>query len=288
MLKGKGRSFVLILTLLAVLALVGCGSPETKVSADQVAQKALAAQADVTSSHVDINLDATAQGKVNGSDLDASLKIAANGDIDWTNKKMKAQVTADITYNAYPVPTVTMDMYAVDNCSYTQTTAFGSTDNWTKGSLPMDFWFTPDNEQFINSLLQSTQAESLPNEKVGNVNCYVLELHPDIAAIQQMLTQQSSTDNEVPNMANLISNLSFKVWVAKDTSYVTKIEIALSAHIPSEVLGEAANGAGLDITLTITMEATKFNESVSIDLPAEVQNAEEGSGFELPTGMFGF
>jgi hypothetical protein len=89
-------------------------------------------------------------------------------------------------------------------------------------------------------------------------------------------------------MDDLISNLSFKVWVAKDTSYVTKIEIALSAHIPSEVLGEAANGAGLDITLTITMEATKFNESVSIDLPAEAQNAEEGGGFELPTGMFGF
>jgi len=288
LLKGKGRSFVLMLVLLAVLALVGCGSTETKVSADEVVQDALAAQAGVTSSHVEINLDASAQGKVNGSDLDATLKVAANSDVDWANKKMKAHAGMTIGYNGMPIQ-ISSDMYAVDNYTYSQTTAFGATDNWTKSSLPMDFWFTPDNAQFINSILQSTEAQSLPNEKVGGVNCYVLELHPDIAAIQQMLSQQSSDVDELPDMANLISNLSFKVWVAKDTSFVTKIEIALSAHVPSEVLGEAANGAGLDITLTMTMEATKFNQSVSVDLPAEAQNAEEeAGGFELPTGMFGF
>ena len=66
MLKGKGRSFVLILVLLAVLALVGCGSSETKVNADEVVQDALAAQAGVTSSHVEITIDATAEGTLNG------------------------------------------------------------------------------------------------------------------------------------------------------------------------------------------------------------------------------
>jgi hypothetical protein len=160
LLKGKGRSFLLILVLLAVLALVGCGSSETKVSADEVVQDALAAQAGVTSSHVDITLDATAQGKLNGTPLDATLKITANSDIDWASKKMKAHVAADIKYNTTSLPTMTMDMYAVDNLTYTQLTTPLGTDNWTKGSLPVDFWFTQDNEQFINSLLQSTEAES--------------------------------------------------------------------------------------------------------------------------------
>jgi hypothetical protein len=287
LLKGKGRSFVLMLILLAVVALVGCGSPETKVTADDVVQDALAAQAGVSTSHVDLDIDASVVGKANGSDLNVTLKMAANSDVDWANKKMKAHADMTVGYNGMPIQ-MSSDMYAVDNCSYTQTTTPFGTDNWTKSSLPMDFWFTPDNAQFINSILQSTEAQSLPNEKVGGVNCYVLELHPDVAAIQQMLSQQSSDVDELPDMANLISNLSFKVWVAKDTSFVTKIEIALSAHVPSEVLGEAADGTGLDITLTITMETTKFNQSVSVDLPAEAQNAEDGGGFELPTGMFGF
>ena len=67
MLKGKGKSLVLILALVAVLALVGCGSPKTKVSADEVVQDALAAQAGVTSSHVEITINATAKGTANGT-----------------------------------------------------------------------------------------------------------------------------------------------------------------------------------------------------------------------------
>ncbi len=151
----------------------------------------------------------------------------------------------------------------------------------------MDFWFTQENAQFIENLLQSTEAESLPNDKVGGVNCYVLDLDADIAAIQQALSQQSSGLDEVPDMSKLVSNLSIKVWVAKDTSYVTKMEIVLDASIPSEVLGGTAGGEGLDIRLTITMVASDFNKSVAIELPAEAQNAPEG-GFELPFDISGF
>ena len=151
----------------------------------------------------------------------------------------------------------------------------------------MDFWFTQENAQFIDSLLQSTEAESLPNDKVGGVNCYVLDLDADIAAIQQALSQQSSGLDEIPDMSKLVSNLSIKVWVAKDTSYVTKMEIVLAATIPSEVLGGAAGGKGLDISLTITMAASNFNKSVSIQLPTEAQNAT-GDGFDLPFDISSF
>jgi len=282
LLKGKGRSFVLMLVLLAVLALVGCGSTETKVSADEVVQDALAAQAGVTSSHVEINLDASAQGKVNGSDLDATLKVAANSDVDWANKKMKAHAGMTIGYNGMPIQ-ISSDMYAVDNYTYSQTTAFGATDNWTKSSLPMDFWFSQDqdSQQFIDSILQSTEAESLPDQKVNGVSCYVLQLKPDIAAIQEMLTDQAGIDEEIPDIDSLVESLSIKVWVAKDTSYVTKIEIELSASVPSEVMGGAAGEEGLDISLTVTMQMTDVNEAVSIELPADAEDAEWGNPLDM-------
>jgi hypothetical protein len=280
--KAKARSFVLVL---AVLALVGCGSSETKVSADVVVQDALAAQADVSSSHVEITLTASAEGTMSGSSLNATVDAAANGDIDWANKKMKSHVGMTIGYGSISFQ-MTADAYAVDNVAYTQWTAMGNTDNWTKSVMPVDFWFTQDNSQFINSLLESIEAESLSNEKVGGVNCYVLQLTPDIAAIQQMLSQQSSTEEEIPDIASLIQNLSIKVWVAKDTSRVTKIEIVLSAHLTAEALGHTATGDVLDISLTLTMEASNFNKLVSIELPAEAQNAEEG-GSILPFDMFG-
>ena len=286
MLKEKGRSFLLILVLLAVLALVGCGSPETKVSADKVVQDALAAQAEVSSSSAEITIVATAKGAIGETDLDVSLDGTVTGDMDWANKKMTAHLGMNAGFNGMTFP-VSADMYAFDNITYMQLTMMGNTDNWTKGSLPMDFWFTQENAQFIDNLLQSSEAESLPNEKVGGVNCYVLKLTPDIAAIQQMFSQQSSDEDEMPDMASLISNLSIKVWAAKGTSYVTKIEMELSANIPSEVLGGSAGGEGLDVNLTITMQFSKFNDSVSIQLPAEAQNAAEG-GFELPFDISSF
>jgi hypothetical protein len=286
LLKGKGKSLVLILALVAVLALVGCGSPTTKVSADEVVQDALAAQAGVTTSHMEITLNATAKGTANQTALDITMDGTVNSDVDWANKKMKAHLGVNAGFNGMTFP-VTADMYAVDNVSYLQLTMMGSTDNWTKSSLPMDFWFTQENSQFIDSLLQSTEAESLPNEKVGDINCYVLDLDADIAAIQQALSQQSSDLDEVPDMSKLVSDLSVKVWVAKDTSYVTKIEIVLLASVPSEVLGGAAGGEGLDISLTITMVASNFNKSMSIQLPTEAQNAAE-DGFDLPFDMSSF
>lgn len=286
MLKEKGRSFVFILVLLAVLALVGCGSSETKVSADEVVQDALAAQAEVSSSSAEITIVATAKGAIGETDLDVSLDGTATGDMDWANKKMTAHLGMNAGFNGMTFP-VSADMYAFDNITYMQLTMMGNTDNWTKGSLPMDFWFTQENAQFIDNLLQSSEAESLPNEKVGGVNCYVLKLTPDIAAIQQMFSQQSSDEDEMPDVASLISNLSIKVWAAKGTSYVTKIEMELSANIPSEVLGGSAGGEGLDVNLTITMQFSKFNGSVSIQLPAEAQNAVE-DGLELPFDISSF
>jgi Family of unknown function (DUF6612) len=283
LLKGKGRSFVLILVLLAALALIGCSSSETKVNADEVVQDALAAQAEVDTSTMKITIEASAQGTVYGTDIGVSLDGSATGTMDWANKQMKGHMglnvdlTAPLAFNAQ----VTGDMYTFDNVSYIRLVFMGS-DNWTKTALPLDFWYTQETEQFIENILQqAADAESQSSEKVDGVSCYVLKLNPDYAALQTMLEQQADTGEEVPEIANLISSLSIKVWVAKDTSYVTKIEVVADANIPAEVLGGTAGGEGLTVHLEVTMEMTDVNEPVTIELPAEAENAEWGSP-EIP------
>jgi hypothetical protein len=283
LLKEKGRSFVLVLVLLAVLALVGCGGgSETKVTADEVVQDALAAQAKVDTSTMEITVEATAEGTANGMDMNVSLDGLATGTMDWANKKMKGHMGMNVDLTA-PIAfqtQVTGDMYAFDNVSYIKVIFMGS-DNWTKAGLPVDFWYSQENQQFLDSILDSTDAESLPDQKAGGVSCHVLQLKPDYDALQEMLEKQADTGEEVPDIESLISNLSIKVWVAKDTSYVTKIEVKLDANIPAEVLGGAAGGEGLTVNLTVTMEITDINEAVSIDLPAEAEGAEWGNPLDM-------
>jgi len=198
---------------------------------------------------------------------------------------MNVELTSPMTFQTQ----VTGDMYAFDNVSYIQLTMMGSTDNWTKASLPMDFWFSQDqdSQQFIDSILQSTEAESLPDQKVNGVSCYVLQLKPDIAAIQEMLTDQAGIDEEIPDIDSLVKSLSIKVWVAKDTSYITKMEVVLSAHLTGEAMGEPESSDVLDISLTVTMQMTDVNEAVSVELPAEAEDAEWGNPLDM-FSSFGF
>ncbi len=290
MLKGKGRSLVLLLVLVTVLTLVGCGGTETTVSADQVVQDALAAQAGASSYQMMVTLDASAQGTVSGAPLNATLTGNVDCLIDQANKKMKAQAEADINVTGEQPMTLNAgaEVYVVDNYTYMGTSMMGVSQGWTKQALPADFWQSLASDNFQTALLTSVEAKYLKETKVNGVSCYELDVTPNVsqlqAMLQGMLEEESLTQGEdvqLPNLESFITNLSFKVWVAKDTSCVTKIEIVLSVHITPEALGEEANGDVLDITLNMTMETSNFNQSVSIELPAEAQNATE-DGFELP------
>ena len=291
LLKEKGRSFLLILVLLAVLALVGCGSPETKVSADKVVQDTLAAQTGSSSYHMVITLDASAQGTMSGSALNATLSGNVDCLFDQANKKMKGQAEADINVTGeQPMAfEAGAEVYVVDNYTYMETSVMGMSQGWTKQALPADFWQSLASDNFQTALLTSVEAEYLKEEKVGGVTCYVLDLTPDVSQLQQMLQQMLSdgssnqgTDSEIPNLESFVKSMSFKVWIAKDTSFLTQAKIELTLSITPEALGQPANGESLTITLNLTMNASDFNQSVSIQLPDEAKNADEGEGFELP------
>ncbi len=291
LLREKGRSFLLILVLLAVLALVGCGSPETKVSADKVVQDALAAQAGSSSYRMVVKLDASAQGTMSGSALNATLSGTVDCLFDQTNKKMKGQAEADINVTGeQPMAfKAGAEVYVVDNYTYMQATVMGMSQEWTKQALPADFWQSLASDNFQMALLTSVEAEYLKEEKVGGVTCYVLDLTPDVSQLQQMLQQMLSdgssnqgTDSEIPNLESFVKSMSFKVWIAKDTSFLTQTKIELTLSITPEALGQPANGESLTITLDLTMNTSDFNQSVSIQLPDEAKNADEGEGFELP------
>lgn len=291
MLKGKGRSFLLVLVLLAVLALVGCGSSETKVSADEVVQDALAAQAGSSSYRMVVKLDASAQGTMSGSALNATLSGTVDCLFDQANKKMKGQAEADINVTGeQPMAfKAGAEVYVVDNYTYMQATVMGMSQEWTKQALPADFWQSLASDNFQMALLTSVEAEYLKEEKVGGVTCYVLDLTPDVSQLQQMLQQMLSdgssnqgTDSEIPNLESFVKSMSFKVWIAKDTSFLTQTKIELTLSITPEALGQPANGESLTIALDLTINASDFNQSVSIQLPDEAKNADEGEGFELP------
>ncbi len=288
MLKKVGRSSVLLLVLLAVLALVGCGGSETKVNADEVVQKALAAQANLKTTRIVLDLEGTAQGNVNGSAFEASVEASVNSAIDQTNKRIHASVSLDVTATGEEPKAEDIEIYVIDNYTYMK----AGDSSWMKQVIEEDFWaslsqslgaLTSDN--FQTQILSSVDAKYVKEQKVNGVNCYLLELTPDISALQQMMTKQpmvADSGIQLPELKNLVKQISFKVWIAKDTSFLTKVEIELNAEITPQTFGLSTDSSDkLTITLKFTADASDFNQTLAIQLPAEAQNATTGS-IDLP------
>jgi hypothetical protein len=256
-----------------------------------VVQDALAAQAEASSYRMVVTLDASAQGKMSGSALNATLSGNIDCLFDQANKKMKAEAEASINVTGEQPMALSAEaeLYAVDNYTYMETVLMGMSQGWTKQALPGDFWQSLASDNFQTALLTSVEAEYLKEEKIGGVACYMLDLTPDVSQLQQMLQQMISggastqgADSEIPNLESFVKSMSFKVWIAKDTSFMTQAKIELNLSITPEALGQPANGESMTITLNLTMNTSSFNQPVSIQLPDEAKNADEGEGFELP------
>jgi hypothetical protein len=134
----------------------------------------------------------------------------------------------------------------------------------------------------VTGIIESSQVEMVKEEKVGGVNCYVLSVTPDFEALQQELATNPLTAQmniEFPDMEGLISDMSFKVWVAKDTYFLMKTEVVVTMAMDSAALGEPDGEDYMNVNLTFTVEASDYNKVGSIELSTEALSAFDLSNF---------
>ena len=282
-------SLVLLLVLLGTMALGGCGG-KSAVSANEVMTDSLATLSNLDSGQVDVdNLTVTAQGTLNGSAFNATGTGTGSGLFDFPGKRMQLNGNVNVAITgalSLSLP-VSLDMYAVDNYTYTKITVLGMQGKWTKQALPSDFWSL--NQSLNSDNLQSELASYLSptyvgDEKVGGVACHVLDLAPDVTQLPAILQNVSSDNSSISgssihlsDLVKVITSMSFEVWVAKDTSFLKKADAELTVHIAPETVGQTASGYDVTATVNTVFTTSGLNESVSITLPADAQNATEGS-----------
>lgn len=278
LLKERGRSLVLLLVLLAALVLVGCGGSETKVTADEVVNDTLAAQADVTSSSTEFDMKLSWNGTKNSEAVVGSVQATGNVDVDQANKKMYARPT--ITISVAPIniqPTI--DFYAVNTDEYLQVTLVNQSRGWAKDTADSDLWQSFASYQ--SNLLNVMTPEYLGKEKLNGVSCHKLKMTPNWPQIQAMLAAQSSGDEQPPNLEELVDSTSITVWVVEKTSLLAKVDMTIDMTIPKETLATTpvatyvqVDGA-LTAKLTLTAEFSNYNEAPAIVVPDAAKAATD-------------
>jgi hypothetical protein len=133
-------------------------------------------------------------------------------------------------------------------------------DTWWVRNLPM---------QQVNALHNFIQVNYIGTETIGGIECYKLEVEPDLVQVLQWFTGEADMGELDPSIdvSDMVSGQSLTVWVAIDTNYIvqTVIEATLSVDLEYMVMS---------IGQSISTTRSQFNQPVSIELPPDIGDAD--------------
>jgi len=282
----RKKVLAIALMLVAILSINACtGAP----SAERIISNALAAMTSVKTYEMDMTMDMAMAVEVDDEAMAMNITMTGSGACDIENMKMRADFEMDMEMGMPEDPDeiemkMGMEMYLIDDMMYAMMDMplLGST--WTKSRVPQgqqqELLGSMDIETMVE-LLEATPVKVMSSDRVNGIDCYLLQLEPDVALLWRLIMQQLELTNmEMPAVdAEIISDLfrhvTVKQWIAHDTYYVIKTEIEIALELTPEAVGEPDEEGVATIEITMIMLMDNYNQPVAIELPPEAEDAVE-------------
>jgi len=289
---------IVIVAIVAIAILAGCVDDEqVSVSTAEIKEMVLATAGKINTYQFDMDMTQKTLISNETGETEMAMTSTGNGVVDNINKKMKLEMTMTMELpEEAKTPETTemkMDMYFINNTMYTKMD-MGMPEmpaQWTKMEMPEGYeelWESQNQIDQQMELLNVSKVELLEDEKVNDMDCYVLKLTPDIEKYWQTVMKQkglselmqSLGQNDSFDIGKLIKEMSLKYWIAKDTKFPMKTEM----HIKMVMSSEDLNIPGTEEKFTMTMDQRTnmvfydYNTPVMIELPEE---AESATGFPM-------
>jgi hypothetical protein len=195
---------------------------------------------------------------------------ATKGDAEATKSVSMAMVglgqTGESQSSAY-------ETYLKDNFIYVSLTDSSGGTKWIKmknsDELGAVFGYDSTNIQ-IAPLDLPANIEYTNTDQVDNVDCYVLNITPNKEELANWFNQQDTGFGKadwqnIVNDANAFKNFSCTCYVAKDTYWVTKIDLVAVVELTPEQVQVTSMGYE-KITLTFNMNMVLYDHNVSYDI----------------------
>ncbi len=226
------------------------------MTATELIEAALAAEEGLDT----YQFDGVVLGAVSGG---TTTVVNISGVIDEQNKSLQINMS-------HTGHNESMRLYVVDNWEYIRVYGPNTSSTWNKTAVTEDTWAVRNLPmQQVKALSNFIRVNYLGTETVGGIECYKLEVEPDLVEMLKWATGEVDMEGLDPSIdiSDMVSEPSLTVWVATDTNYIvqTVIEATLSVDLEYMVLS---------ISQHITMTRSQFNQPVSIELPPDVGDAE--------------
>jgi len=273
------------LVLVVVFSFAACaGGP----SAQEIIAGVTESLDDITSYQFDMDMTMDMAGEAEGETFEMTMTMGFSGALDLENRQMRADITMSMVTPGEDEMEMGMEIYLIDDMGYMMTDMLGMEPTWMKSEISEADWEeVSEGMRLAESqieLLQGAQVEVLASEKVKGIDCYVLQLTPDMGQLWQTAMQQAQVAGEeiLPEVTEefiqeMFCSFSVKQWFAKDTYFLTKAEIDMVVELTPEAMGYPEEEGEMTMDIAMTLLAYDYNKPVSIILPPE---AEEAIGME--------
>jgi hypothetical protein len=223
------------------------------MTATELVEAALAAEGDLDTYQFD--------GVVIGSMAGGMTTIVdVSGVIDEQNRSLYINMS-------HTGHNESMQLYIVDNWEYINVFGPNLSSTWNKTPVTEDTWGVRNLPmQQVNALHNIIRANYVGTETVGGIECYKLEVEPDLVEVLKWFTGEADMEELDPSIdvSDMVSEQSVTVWVATNTNYIVQTVIEATLSIDMEYMI-------MSVAQSISMTRSKFNQPVSIELPPEAE-----------------
>ena len=234
---------------------------------------------DVESYEMEMDMEMRMSGEDEGMQVEVEMTMAINGVIDFVNEQVKMVIDMSMAGLGEDPIEMAVEMYIIDDMTYAMMDMPLMGPRWVKSDTEEEFWDEMDYAGYQVDMLRTAQVEVIGSERVGGIDCYVLQVTPDMEELWELMMEQAQMPGgELPDVSSeelrdMFRSFSVKYWIAKDTYFIAKADIEMVVDISSEAMDLAGDEGAVTMDVTMSMLAYNYNESVTIVLPPEAEDA---------------
>ena len=288
---------ILIIALAIVMAFsfIACkGETEGELElppAQEIVDRAIESIGNVRTYRFDMDMTMKMSGESEGRPVEVRTDMDSTGALDMENQEMMMDMTMNMATPDEEEIRMAMAIYIIEDMMYMMTDIpmMYMDTSWTKSEVPEGTWEEISEQmnqiESMVEILDAAKVEITGTEKVGGIDCYVVEVTPDLKQLWEMVVKNAAAAGEVgafvgeveTHLDEILRGFSVKYWIAKDTYFLAKMETDINMHLTPEVMGYPEEEGEVAMNITMDMLAYDYNNSVSIVLPPEAEDAVEMS-----------
>lgn len=290
----KKRHVVLSAALIAMLALSGCGGQQQPQKDEP---KAMTAEEIITASNEAMN-DLDSYGFTMNTNMQMDMKEQGSMDMTMVSKaqtivkpNVLIKMDSDITINIPDQDPQTMSMTQYIEGTETGIAMYQDMAGaWSKVVV--------DDPSLVESMTQNPQdalesyketmekAEILGEEKVGDRDCYKIEMTLSKEALDEVMADFNGAGLDEKTLAaskEIVANmndLTTVLWIDKENYQMLKQSMDISDIIRQAVIAELKNAGQSedsigDVTMSMEILYDNYNGVSEIVIPDDAKNAQE-------------